>query len=125
MLIAAGSAAAGELRPLCANRPGKVTPPCIVDAGHLQVETGLIDTALSAGSDPVTDSVSFGATSVRLGLGAATEIELGWTPYALTHEHRGVTRRGIGDISFALRQSLRNRDGSGLSIALQQFALAA
>lgn len=121
LLIAATPAAAADLRPLCANRPGKVTPPCIVDAGHLQVETGLVDTALSAGSDPVTDSNSFSATSLRVGLGKATEVELGWTPYAVTHEHRGVTRRGVGDVSLALRQSLRSPDGSGVSVALQPF----
>ena len=42
---AADAASSDGLRPLCADRPGKATPPCILDAGHTQLEVGVVDFA--------------------------------------------------------------------------------
>jgi hypothetical protein len=41
MTISRGGMA--EERALCADRPGKAIPPCIVDVGRLQLETALAD----------------------------------------------------------------------------------
>jgi len=41
--------AAADVRPLCANRPGKATPPCILDAGRVQFELGAVDASLDRG----------------------------------------------------------------------------
>ena len=32
-------------RPFCADRPGKATPPCILDVGRWQLESALVDGA--------------------------------------------------------------------------------
>src|SRR5262249_7615693 len=42
-LASSAPAAADGLRDLCTDRPGLGTPPCIVDRGHLIVETGIAD----------------------------------------------------------------------------------
>jgi hypothetical protein len=39
LLLCAGSAAAADEQPICADRPGKATGTCTVPAGHWQVET--------------------------------------------------------------------------------------
>ena len=44
-LAASASAQDGELRDFCADRPGKGTPTCILDQGHIQLEVGLFDGA--------------------------------------------------------------------------------
>jgi len=121
----AGAAAADEARPFCVNRPGKVTPPCILDTGKLQIEVGLVDAALTRQPGNAVDNWAFGATVVRLGLRPTTEVQLGWTPFALSHMHSGGgTMRGVGDVSLALRQSLLRPDGSGVSVAVQPFVTA-
>ena len=41
--LGANAAQAGDLRDFCPNRPGKGSPACILDAGHWQVETDIVD----------------------------------------------------------------------------------
>ena len=123
-LTFASASSAEELRDFCANRPGKVTPACILDAGHVQIETGIVDAALTRGDDYSNDTYMFGATVLRWGVGRTTELELGWAPYSISHDHGGATTRGVGDISLALRQSLLNPDGKKLSVAVQPFVTA-
>src|SRR5436190_17125149 len=81
MLSLAAPAAAQELRPFCSERPGKATPPCILDAGHAQLEVGLADAVVQRGPDAYT----VGATELRLGVSRRAEVELGWTPLAVSH----------------------------------------
>lgn len=119
-------ALAGGLRELCPDRPGLDTPPCIVDAGHVMAETGLADWTLDRQPGERTDTWRLADTLVRFGLGASTEAQLEWTPlgHVRTRDRQtGTLDRATraGDITLALRQSLRHPDGSGASIALQPF----
>ena len=121
LMLLASAAPAAELRDFCADRPGKGTPPCILDIGHLQVETGIVDASLTRGHGQDNDSFSFAQTLLRFGVGRTTEVQLGWTPYLLSHDHGGGTTRGVGDVSVAVRQSLLRPDGGGVSVAVQPF----
>ncbi len=119
-------AMAGALRDLCPDRPGLGTPPCIVDAGHVLIETGLADWALDRQPDERTDTWLLGDTLLRFGLGATTEAQLEWTPLGHVRTRDRATgtvehATRVGDVTLALRQSLHNPDGSGASIALQPF----
>ena len=63
---------------------------------------------------------------MRLGLGATTEARLEWTPagHVRTRDRpTGAVDRATraGDATLALRQSLHQPDGSGMSVALQPF----
>ena len=76
MLSLAAPASAETLRPFCAERPGKATPPCILDAGHAQLEVGLTDAVVQSGPNVY----ALGAAELRLGVSRRAEVEIGWTP---------------------------------------------
>jgi hypothetical protein len=127
LLGVAGTARAEDLRDLCADRPGKGSPACTVDAGHLQVELGLVDWSHDRNRDSVEDDLLLGDTALRYGLGPGTELRLDWTAHGQVRIKDGASGlvgrdHGSGDITIGLRQNLHNPDGSGFSIALQPFA---
>ena len=125
LLIAAQSAEAGTLRDLCPDRPGLGTPPCTIDRGHLLVELGLGDWALTRQSGEREDDIATGDLLLRYGLGASQEIQLGWTAFTHVRTRSGnvVARTGgAGDLFVAFRQNLHNPDGTGFSAALMPYA---
>lgn len=119
LLAAAASAHAEGLRDVCADRPGKATPACILDAGHLQLETGLADVAFDHGSRDWL----LGATEIRLGVSRRTEIEAGLPPLSLLRgggDHAG----GLGDLTLGLRTALTDPDRGGVAVSAQAFVTA-
>ncbi len=121
----AAPAAAADLRDLCPDRPGRLTPACIVDAGHLQVETGAVDFIHDATASDITDTLTIASTMLRYGLTDHLEAVAQWSPYVSVRDRmRGggvTTDRGVGDVLLGLKQSLLNPDGKGVSIALAPF----
>lgn len=126
VLALAGAAHAQE-RDFCADRPGKGSPPCVLDKGRFQVEASAADALFSRGGGVSVDDVSYGALELRLGLTDIVEGQLTWTPRQWVRtKDQGVTSTvsGAGDLGLALRWSLKNPDGEGLSVALQPFVTA-
>jgi hypothetical protein len=116
-------------REFCADRPGKGSPPCVLDAGRFQAELGLTDGAWSRGGGTSTDDTTFGALELRLGLASTVEGQVTWTAHERIRDKdraSGATSTvdGGGDVGFALRWSLKNPGGDGVSIALQPFVTA-
>jgi hypothetical protein len=127
-LLAAGAAQAQEAaRDFCADRPGKGSPPCVLDAGRFQAELGLADRAWTRGGGTSSDDTTFGTLELRLGLSDRVEGQLSWNAYERIHDKdHGVssTDDGVGDLGLALRWSLRNPAGDGVSVAVQPFVTA-
>ncbi len=125
LAILATPAAAADLRELCPDRPGRLTPACIVDAGHLLIETGVVDWMHDATASDITDTLTVASTTLRYGLTNHLEAVAQWNPYVSVRDRmRGgsaTTDRGVGDVLFGLKQSLLNPDGKGVSIALAPF----
>lgn len=124
LALLAATPAHAEPRELCADRPGKATPPCIVDKGRLQLETGLADWSRDRNGADLTHSLAIATTEARYGVTETTEIALTWAPFNTLTTRSGPTRThvsGIGDVTLALRHSLANPDGKGVSLALQPF----
>lgn len=122
-LMAIAAPAQAELRDFCASRPGLGTPACTVDPGHVMIETGLADWTLDNTPDARTDTLIVANTTVRVGVGEATEVQLGWAPYGHVRTRdkaTGLVTRdsGIGDVTFGVRQSLSGPDGK---IAIQPY----
>src|SRR3954468_6905870 len=69
------------VREFCADRPGKGSPPCVLDAGRFQAELGVADGAWSRGGGASTDDLSFGDLEPRLGLTSTLEGQLSWTAH--------------------------------------------
>lgn len=117
------------LRDFCADRPGKGTPSCVLDQGRWQVELGLFDGARQSDATIRTETWDAGDLFIRYGLTSLTELQLGvttWNRERTTDRATGArdTAEGIGDLSIGLRHSLKNPDGSGLSVALSGFVTA-
>jgi hypothetical protein len=128
-ILAFAGAAHAEERDFCADRPGKGSPPCVLDAGRFQAELGGVDAAFSRGGGTSVDDVSYGGLELRLGLSSTIEGQLSWTAHERVREKDRAsgttsTTSGAGDLGLALRWSLRNPAGEGLSIAVQPFVTA-
>jgi hypothetical protein len=130
VLACASAAHAQEAaRDFCADRPGKGSPPCVLDAGRFQAELGVADGAWSRGGGVSTNDETYGALELRLGLTSTVEGQLAWNAHERVHEKDratgdAATAEGTGDVTFSLRWSLRNPGGDGVSVALQPFVSA-
>jgi hypothetical protein len=125
MAVAQGAVA--EERPLCADRPGKATPPCITDVGHLQVEAGLVDWSRQNQDGERIDTLALGGVELRTGLTRRSEIELGWTAWSRADDRiAGATTRtrGVGDLFLGLRTALSDPDKDGPQVALEPYVTA-
>ncbi len=116
-------------RDFCADRPGKGSPPCVLDAGRFQAELGVADGAWSRGGGVSTNDETYGALELRLGLTSTVEGQLAWNAHErVRDEDRATgdasTAEGTGDVTLSLRWSLRNPGGDGVSVALQPFVSA-
>ncbi|MEA3008657.1 MAG: hypothetical protein QOJ91_349, partial [Sphingomonadales bacterium] len=127
LALAASSAQAEDLRDFCPDRPGLGTPPCTMDPGHFDIEAGLVDWTLDRTPDLRTDTIEAGQLLVRIGLTDSLEAQLGWTAFGHVRTRDRLTgsvdhASGVGDLTVALRQNLKNPDGSGFSVALMPYA---
>ena len=125
LLLALATASHAEPRELCPDRPGKATPACTLDPGRVEFETSFVDWTHDVSAGERTDTIVAADSLVRIGLGETTEAQFGWTAYGhvRTRDVSGAVTHGsgIGDATLAIRQNLRNPDGSGVSVALEPF----
>ena len=118
------AAHARDLRDFCADRPGKGTPPCILDSGHIQTEISLVDFTRDRSPYALSNTILIGDLLLRAGVTDATELRIGWTPFGIVQMRDLATsgvmhNSGVGDVVFGFRTNLKNPDGSGVSIAVQ------
>jgi hypothetical protein len=124
ILLAAASARAEGPRDFCADRPGKATPPCILDVGHVQLETALTDAVFRRSDDDRQETYALGSSELRIGLGRRLEAEAAWTPVIIDH-HRGASRvTGVGDLTLGARWALSDPDKAGAAVSVQGFVNA-
>jgi hypothetical protein len=127
MLACCGPAFAQDERDLCPDRPGLGTPACTVEPGRVVAELGVADWTHDRSADIVSDEIVAGDALVRIGVTESLEAQVGWTAFGHVRELDRASGRverqsGVGDVTLALRQNLRNPDGSGLSLALMPYA---
>ncbi|HEY3947613.1 transporter [Phenylobacterium sp.] len=118
------AARADDLRPFCADRPGKATPPCILDEGHLQVETALADAVFLHAPGQHEDVTAYGATELRAGLTSRLEVEAAWAPLIVDRVRGSGSVTGSGDATFGLRYSLTDPAKDGPQVSLQPYVNA-
>jgi hypothetical protein len=122
LALLCGAARAQE-RPLCADRPGKATPPCILDVGRLQLELAPLDATFDR-HDGRDDVYAVAGFEVRAGLTRRSEVQLGWTPLSVERSRTGGASEhvtGSGDLRLGLRTALTDPDGDGFAAALEPF----
>ena len=124
ILLAATGARAEGLRDFCADRPGKATPPCILDVGHVQMETALTDAVFRRSSDAHEETYALGASEIRIGLGRRLEAEAAWAPVIVDHQKGAARVTGVGDLTLGARWALSDPDKAGSAISVQGFVNA-
>ena len=129
MLLAAAAtpASAQEADDFCPNRPSLGSSPCTVKPGHVLVEGSLLDWERDDRSDSREDRILAADLLGRIGVGKATEVQVGWTAFGHDRERdktSGDVDRtdGVGDVTLALRQRVIGQEGKPFSLAVQPFA---
>ena len=124
LLLLAAAPAIAQDDTLCSDRPGKATPSCTVSPGTLQIETSALDWTHDKAQGVRTDTLLFGDTLVRYGVGADTEVRLGFTPYVRerTRDGGGVSiADGFGDVGVSIKHRLLDGGDEGISVAALAF----
>ena len=116
----AGSARADDF---CADRPGQTTPPCAIAPGKIMIETAAVDWSRQRDATGRTDTVTYGATELRIGLMTGLEAELGWEPFGTQRIRDAATGQvsrasGSGDLSLGFLYGI---SGVGGPVAVQGF----
>jgi hypothetical protein len=117
----ASADAPSDGRDFCAQRPGRVTPACVIDAGRLQIETGLVDAVFQHSDGIHADVYSVGGTELRLGVSRRVELEAYWTPLVVTHITGQPHESGTGDSSLAALIALTDPDKAGVAVSIQPY----
>lgn len=115
---------APALRELTTDRPDTTESPFTIDAGHVQIETGLIDWARGPRGPDGTrgDAFGFGETNVRIGLTARLEADIVVQPYGVARDSRRAPRRGgIGALTLRAKYNFFGNDGGRTALAILPF----
>lgn len=120
LVALAPAAAAAEIPPICADRPGKATPACTVAVGHFQVETALAGWTLAKQSGDRATSLTIAATTVKYGLTDRSNLEVDFTPWQriksrVAGDHEADS--GFGDVVLLYKHRVTAGD------AVLQFAV--
>lgn len=110
LALVGGAARAADL---CAERPGQTTPPCIVAGGNILLETAIVDWSFEREQGSRTDTFLIADTVARIGIGGASEVQIGWTPLGFERERDGAVthRTRSGDATIAFKHGLTGDDG--------------
>jgi Putative MetA-pathway of phenol degradation len=117
---------AGESAPLCTDRPTKATAVCTVPAGAVQLETDLPSWTRNDDGGVRSDVILYANPTLKLGLGANTDVQVNWAPYVSVRTRSGgVVGRteGVGDVYVRVKQRLTNAD-SKLQIGIVPYVKA-
>ncbi|HEX3365551.1 transporter [Phenylobacterium sp.] len=118
---ASATAAVGDL---CADRPGKATPPCILDTGHAQLEVGLADAVFQHSNGLHQTLYTVSAGELRVGLTPSLEVEASWAPLIIDHQRGAADVTGTGDLTVGLRHALTAPGSDGVQVSIQGFVTA-
>src|SRR5665213_2471231 len=113
------------LRDFCAERPGRATPTCIVDQGHLMLEVDVLDLTRNRDAGLTQESLTAFSPHLRFGLTPTLEWGVAFSPFTQSRVRgdpaANATIRGTGDTTLNLKINLMNPSGAGPSLALLPF----
>ena len=122
-LALAAQSSVAEAPDFCTDRPGLETGTCIMPAGVIQLEASFADWTTDTFAGVRTSQWTVGDSVVRFGIGSASEIQIGWTPWQHVTTHDSGTHdsvSGIGDASLAYKVRLTRADAP-LALDLMPF----
>lgn len=99
------AAALGVDADFCADRRGLATETCIVPARAVQIETSLVEHGRTKTRSEDTTDYSIGASRLRIGVSASTDLHLTFAPFFTLHSKGEHRVSGVGDVSFGIKHS--------------------
>jgi outer membrane putative beta-barrel porin/alpha-amylase len=124
ILLAALPAQAEDSQPICADRPGKNTSPCIVQAGRWQLEVTGLDDTLQRRSGVTTDTLVAVAPTLKYGLSDTLELQLSVTPMQDLRVHgptSDITTGGHGDTWLRAKWEVAGDGGTGFTAIAEPY----
>ena len=117
-----------EMREMSTDRPDKTESPYTVDAGHIQVETSILDYTNDKhnleGSQEEIEAIGIMDTNLKFGLTNNADIQWVFTPYTYEKtqdETDKAVKRGFGDLQTRLKLNLWGNDEGTTALALMPF----
>lgn len=114
LLLVWPASAAAEDAPICADRPAKGNAVCTAPAGRFQLEAAPIDWSRLRAQGTRTDVLTFGASTLKLGLSGSSDLQVAFTPLIDITTHAAGVRQhvsGFGDLVLRYKQRLTAEDG--------------
>jgi hypothetical protein len=119
LALLASTGARAQDAPICTDRPAKGNAVCTVPAGTWQVETSMADWLRLEQGGSESETLLLGATVVKLGLTAASDLQVGLTPFVRTSAD-GNHLSGFGDVTVRYKQRLTGAE-SAVQVAVIPF----
>lgn len=123
LLALASAAGAGEVEPICTDRPGKSSSTCTVPQGMWQIESSFADWSLTKREGTRSTGLALGSTAIKYGLADDLHVEIAAAPYVRNRERSNegrATDSGLGDVTVKVKQRLTASDAA-FSAALVPF----
>lgn len=115
LCLMAPPAMADDLLPICADRPGRGSSACTVEAGHFQVEAGLYDETFQRRAGVTTNFTVAASPLLKYGVSESLDLEAGISLFQMSRVHDAngtVTGSGIGDLYLHAKWNpLAGQDG--------------
>lgn len=116
------------MRDMSTDRPDRTESPYTVDAGHIQVETSLLDYTYEHHNpdEPQvrTDNFSFIPSNLKVGLLNNTDLQIVLEPFIHEYSRDDGSRSeksGFGDIQTRLKVNVWGNDGGATALAVMPF----
>jgi hypothetical protein len=114
------------LRDLCADRPGRGTSACTLDAGHFQVESDLFNGTFQRAGGVTTDTYLITNPNLKYGATDNFDVEANFAPYEIVRTRDATlgtttTAEGIGDLFLRAKWAAIGNGGSDFALVLEPF----
>lgn len=97
---------AGDLTPICPDRPGKGTSPCTLVTGHFEADLGLFDESFQRRSGVTTDTGNESALMLKYGVSERSDVEasMALNEFERIHDAGGMMNASdVGDLYLRLK----------------------
>lgn len=114
------------MREMETDRPDVTESPFTVDAGHVQYETDLFRLERLTTKESQENTYLFNQGNLKIGLTKSTAIQIGFQSFVWQVEKELPTgdkkgTRGIGDLTFRIKQNLLGNDGGNFILAVLPY----
>jgi Putative MetA-pathway of phenol degradation len=115
-----------QMRDFNPDRPSQTDGPLTIDAGHFQIEMGLVTYSRDRTDLTRLDQFDFGQFNLRIGLLNNVEFDVIGTPYSYVRTVDRTTgekrlQRGFGDLTLRSKINLVGNEGGNFSFGLIPF----